>query len=156
MNRSLPYAEDMNYWKTGKSSPDVWMGRAKLEIAKVGGIVLQEAYGSEEIVGRGAYMIRFSANGIDEFKLVWPVLPVKGLRAHQKPLTDCQRAAKIQAATMLFHDVKSRCVAARVFGIRTAFFAFLVLPSGQAAAEITSQALQESLPFLLSSGPGHE
>jgi len=40
----LPYAEDMNYWKTGKSGPDVWMERAKVEIIKAGWVVLQQAH----------------------------------------------------------------------------------------------------------------
>ena len=35
----LPYAEDVNYWKTGQSAPDTWLDHAKTEIAAAGGAV---------------------------------------------------------------------------------------------------------------------
>lgn len=47
MNAKIVYAEEVNYWKTGQSSPDTWIDRAKGEIIATGGKVLSEAYGSE-------------------------------------------------------------------------------------------------------------
>jgi hypothetical protein len=141
----LPYAEDMNYWQTSKSSPDVWIGRAKSEIGKAGGVVIAEGFGADSLTGRAAYMIHFHTAMDEEFKVMWPVLPTKKAGS--------VIAARIQAATMLYHDVKSRCVAARVFGLRTAFFAYLILGDyGQTAAQMTSEQLVGSLPLLLASG----
>ncbi len=83
-----------------------------------------------------AHVIGFSVNG-DAFKLVWPVLEHEPADA---------LAAIRQAATMLYHDVKSRCIASRVFGARWAFHAELVLPDGRTAGQLTTPELAESLP----------
>ena len=69
----LPYAEDIgHYWETSKSSPEVWMDRARRLIGELGGVVNAEAFGSVE--DRAAYMITFTM-GEDKYKVVWPVLP---------------------------------------------------------------------------------
>jgi hypothetical protein len=133
------YAEDVgNYWKTSKTSPDTWLAKAKREIARAGGEVLAEAFGSEA-GGRSAYMLGFKFNG-EQFKVVWPVLPSKG---------GDDRAARIQAATMLYHDVKARAVSAKVLGVRTAFFSYLMLPDGRTAAQAATPELLDALPKLL-------
>jgi len=98
------YAEDVNYWQTSRSSSDTWIDRAKAEIAAAGGNVLGDAYGN---FGSGsAFMLAFELGG-QQYKITWPVLESR-MGKH--------KAAKVQAATMLYHDVKSKSVAAKVLG----------------------------------------
>lgn len=132
------YAEEVNYWKTGQSSPDTWLDKAKREIDTAGGWVLAEGYGSDAN-GRAAYMLGFELDG-QRYKVVWPVLPSKSKN---------ERAAKVQAATMLYHDIKAKCVTAKVMGSRAAFFSYLLLPDGRAAAEATFPEIARMLPAVL-------
>jgi|GEM_PF-1955476 len=44
----LPFAEEINYRKTSKSTPDTWLDRTEDIIEKVGGIVLMRAQGRME------------------------------------------------------------------------------------------------------------
>lgn len=134
------FAEDVNYWKTGTSSPDAWIDKTKIEIKSAGGRVLSEAFGSQG--GRTAYMLEFTF-GQDTFRAVWPVLPSK---------TKSERAARIQAATMLYHDVKAKCVSAKVHGVRAAFFQYAVLPDGRTAAQVTAPELVDLYPKMLKAG----
>jgi len=133
----LPYAEDVNYWMTGKSSPDAWTERSKKEIEKVGGRVTGEAYGSDG-EGRSAFMLSFTLEG-EAFKIVWPVLPTR--RGND-------RAARVQAATMMYHDIKARCMSALVLGKRAAFFTFLLLSDGRTANDVATPDLAYYLPEL--------
>ena len=130
----LPYAEDINYWRTGRSDPDTWMERAKAQVAKLGAKVLSEGYarGKE----KAAFMLHFEAQG-EEFRVVWQVLPTRG---------DNERAARIQAATLLYHDVKAKCLEATVKGVRAAFFEYLLLPDGRTASEASEPELLEGVP----------
>lgn len=131
----LPIAKELPYWKTGRSSPEEWVRKACSEIERAGGSIdlcLPSAYQA----GRMAHVIGFSVNG-DTFKLIWPVL------AHDP---DDALAALRQAATMLYHDVKSRCVASRVFGARWAFQAELCLPNGKTVGQLSTPELVEALP----------
>lgn len=132
------YAEDLNYWKTGQSSPDVWMEKTAKEIERAGGRVLGSAWAQDD-TGRAAFMLQFNM-GDDVFKLVWPVLESKSGNL---------KAARIQAATMMYHDVKARCVAAKVLGARASFMAFLLLPDGRTAAQASTPELAAALPRLL-------
>jgi len=137
------YAEEVgHYWKTSRSSPDVWVERAKKQIEKLGGTVLMEGFGNEPATGRAAYALAFEI-GEDRFKVVWPVLPSKG---------GDERAAKVQAATMLYHDVKAKSISAKVLGTRAAFFSYLMLPDGRTAAEVATPDLLEAMPKLLMGG----
>lgn len=132
---NLPTAKDLPYWRTGKSSPESWVQKACEEIERAGGridVCLPSAYQA----GRSAHVIGFSLNG-DTFKLVWPVL-------EHEP--GDKASAVRQAATMLFHDVKARCMAARVFGARWAFHAELCLPDGRTAGQLSTPELAEALP----------
>jgi len=138
----MPYADEVNYWKTGTTAPDTWIDNAKKEIARAGGKVLGEAFGRDES-GRAAYMLDFSF-GSERFRAVWPVLPVRNPKD--------ERAARIQAATCLFHDVKARCVSAKVLGTRAAFFNYLLLPDGRTAAQLAAPELTTAWPKLLTSG----
>lgn len=132
------FAEDVNYWQTSKSSPDVWLERTKRQIKRLDGRVLAEGFGSEPESGRAAFMLAFEVGG-DRFKIIWPVLPTRSKK---------ERAAKVQAATMLYHDIKARCVSAAVLGTRAAFFSFLVLPNGRVAGELSTPELTQAIPTL--------
>ena len=139
----LPYAEDLNFWKSGTSAPDKWIEDAIGLIESLGGEVLSHAFGAERS-GRAAYMINFTIGG-EEFRLVWPVLPTRsGKPADNLP-------AKRQAATMLYHDVKTKCLKAAIFGARTAFFEHLVLPDGRMASQAANYEICYVVPpmFLL-------
>lgn len=134
----LPDAEDINYWQTSKSGPDTWLERAAELIEQLGGTVYTHAFGKDD-QGNSAYMLQFKI-GEDAFKLVWPVL-------HSR--TGKDMAAKRQAATLLYHDVKAKCLTARILGSRTAFFSYLVLPDGRTAAAASIPELMENIPLSL-------
>jgi len=135
------YAEDIgSYWKTShRTSPDEWLEKAKREIIKAKGIILGEGFGSEPQTGRAAYMLAFAFKD-ERFKLIWPILPSR---------TKNEKAARIQAATMLYHDVKARCMTAKVLGPRIAFFSYLMLSNGQTASQVADVELLESIPKFL-------
>jgi hypothetical protein len=139
----LPYAEDVNYWRTSKSSPDAWMDRTRRQIEKLGGQVLAEGFGSEPGLGRAAYMLAFELEG-ERYKVVWPVLPSK---------TGNERAARVQAVTLLYHDIKAKAISAAVLGARAAFFSFLMLPDGRTATGVATPELTKLAPAMLTAGP---
>jgi len=132
------YAEQLPYWETSQASPDTWIERACQEIVRAGGVVKHEVYGRDQI-GRAGYALHFAFKE-DEFHILWPVIPSRAGN---------ERAARRQAATMLFHDVKAKCIAARVHGPRSAFFQYFVLPDGRTAAQVSGQDLLALLPRLL-------
>ena len=136
------YAEDVNYYKTGTSAPDTWIEKAKSEIKAAAGKVHGEAFGSEAATGRAAFMLEFEFSG-ERFRAVWPVLPCRAKSAAN------ERAAKVQAATMLYHDVKARCISAKVLGVRTAFFSYLMLPDGRTAAQVATPEVAQMWPRML-------
>lgn len=137
---AVKYAEDIgHYWKTSTSAPDAWIDKAKTEIRAAGGKVLSEAFGSDA-EGRAAFMLMFSF-GSEQFRAVWPVLPTR--RAQDA------RAARVQAATMLYHDIKAKAVAAKVHGVRAAFFQYLALPDGRTMAQVSTPELAVTYPKLL-------
>ena len=139
----LPYAEDVNYWITSKSSPDTWMDRSCRQIEKLGAHVLAEGFGSEPGLGRAAYMLAFELDG-EDYKVIWPVLYSK---------TNNDKAARVQAATLLYHDIKAKCISAAVLGVRAAFFSFLMLPDGRTAADVAIPELIKLAPAMLTVGP---
>ena len=59
------------------------------------------------------------------------------------------RAARIQAATMLYHDVKAKCVSAVALGTRASFLTYLMLPDGRTAAQASAPELEQVFPKLL-------
>lgn len=127
------YAEDVNYWKSSQTAPDTWIDKAKDEIRKVRGTITGEGFLSDG--SKSGYMLAFKF-GDEAFQAVWDVLPSK---------TGNVRAARIQAATMLYHDVKNRCVLVKVKGIRFAFMPYLLLPDGRTAASVPAQDLFRAL-----------
>ena len=135
------HAENVNYWQTSRTSPDTWLEKAKREIARVGGSVMGEGFMSDGT--KSSYLLAFQIGG-DQFKMVWPVLEFKKGNA---------RAARIQAATALYHEVKAACVKSKFLGARTAFFAFLMLPDGRTASQIATPEITEVFPPALTA-PG--
>lgn len=132
------YAEDIkHYWKTSSSSPDSWMIKARRQIEKLGGKVLAEGHGSQ--LGQEAYMLGFEIEG-ERYKVVWPVLPSK---------SDDQIAARRQATTMLYHDIKAKTISAAVLGVKAAFFSYLLLPDGRATLELATPELTDAFPKML-------
>src|SRR3990172_5404536 len=142
----LPFAEDVNYWRTSMSSADQWIDRAEEFIRWVGGDVLYQAFGSSR--GRSAFLLIFRVDN-ETYRITWPVLPTKGETIME------ERSARIQAATFLYHDTKAKCLHALIFGVRAAFFEYLLLPSGLTASEISREDLRVSLflPPGVSGGP---
>jgi len=134
----LPYAEDIgHYWQTSQSSPDMWVERAKKVIQDMGGQILADGFGSAN--GRAAFMIAFKFKD-QPYKVVWPVLPTYSGK---------EGAAKRQAATLLYHDVKAKAMTASVLGFETAFFAYMLLPDGRVSSELVKPELAEAFPKLL-------
>jgi len=136
------YAEDINYWKTSTAAPDAWIDKAKAEIRAAGGRVLNEAFGADQD-GRAAFMLDFTF-GRDRFRAVWPVLSPRNPKD--------TRAARVQAATLLYHDVKAKCVSAKVHGVRAAFFQYAVLGDGRTAAQVAEPDLIQLYPKMLTAG----
>ena len=133
------YAEQVNYWRTSRSSPDLWLVRIKALIKKAGGTVLADGFGHDALTGRGAYMLGFELQQ-ERYKIVWPILPTKA---------GDEQSAKRQAMTMIYHDVKSRIVSAKVLRTRAAFFSYLMLPDGRSASQVATPELLEALPTFL-------
>jgi len=132
----VEFSEQCNYFKTSKAAPDMWFEKTENIICEKGGEVLQSGFGNEPSVGRAAYMLRFSIKDA-VYKIIWPVLPSENGE---------KMAARRQAATMLFHDVKAKLIAAQVLGSRIAFFQWVELPNGQPACQLTNTQLLESVP----------
>lgn len=134
------YAEDIgHYWKTSTTAPDTWIDKTKAEIKAAGGKIGPSAFG-DDATGRAAYMLEFTF-GADTFRAVWVVLPTR------KPVD--ARAARIQAATAMYHDVKAKCVAAKFCGLRAAFFQYALLPDGRTAGQVAAPELAARYPKLL-------
>lgn len=133
-----PYAEDVNFWQTSQASPDTWIDRTKAQLKTLGGEFRGEGFGNDSN-GRSAYLLAFSIAG-DEFKIIWPVLKSK---------KGNERAARVQAATTMYHYVKATCLYAVVVGAKTAFFSHLLLPDGRTAAQVSGYELAEMTPRLL-------
>jgi hypothetical protein len=145
MTETLPYADEIRYWKTGQSSPDAWIDKTVGVIKEMGGLNISEAFGSSR--GRAAFCLAFEIGG-ERFRVVWPVLQTR------RP--DDERAARVQAATLLYHDCKAKAIAASVLGTRTAFFHALMLPDGRTLAEVANPLLAESIPAGLLGQRGDE
>jgi hypothetical protein len=132
-------AETVNYWKSSTTSPDKWFERTKQTIKSVGGTIEQSVMASDDRLGYEAFAIRFTLED-EVFAIKWPVLRSRSGK---------QAAARIQAATALYHDVKACVVRAQFLGARAAFATWLELPGGRTVAESTSEQLCEGLPKLL-------
>lgn len=126
-----------HYWKTSRTGIEGWQEKTERQIKAAGGKVTGEG-----IVRQGeqaAIMVAFELGG-DAFRLVWPVL-------HSN--SGNRRAAQIQAATALYHDIKARCVRAKFVGSRPAFIDALLLPDGRTVSEASLPELMQDVPQLL-------
>lgn len=136
------YAEDLPYWKSGQSSPDTWVERTVKVLQSLGGTILMEAFG-KDASGRAAFVLACKI-GDDNYRVVWPVLPSKAGN---------EKAARIQAATMMYHDIKAKAVSAAVLGVRSSFFSYLQLLDGRTPVEMSKVEIANTLHlFALSSG----
>jgi len=129
-------AEELgHYYATSKSSPDDWLDKTEKLIEGHGGKVLVRSYGKAE--GSAAYLIGFLLDG-RRYKIVWPVLPTK----------KSEQAARIQATTMMYHDVKAKIMVAAVLGNRAAFFQYMLLDDGRTVTEVAGPELAIVFPDL--------
>lgn len=133
------YANNINYWKTSNVSPDKWMLKTMKLITGIGGTVLGQGFGSDVSQGKAAYMLTFELEG-QRFKLVWPVLPTR--------YKDDELAARRQATTFIYHDVKARVMSAKVLGTRAAFFGYLQLPDGRTLTQATLDEVLQGVPLI--------
>lgn len=140
-----PIPEELRYWKSGTSTPDVWINKTIRILEEYGAVFHYKAFGKDG--DKKAYVMEFSIGG-ERFKLVWPVL----IPQKEKDMLAAQR----QAATMLHHDIKARLMYATVHGTRNAFLPMLLVPdsSGRllAMGEIATPELKDRIPKMLSSG----
>ncbi len=116
------------------------MQKTRNLIEKLGGKVTAEGFGATDETS--AYMIAFELKG-QKYKVVWPVLP---------SATDKTLAAKRQAATLLYYDIKAKAMTASVLGNEVAFFSYMILPDGRTASELTKPELGQSFPLQLRPG----
>jgi len=135
--------EKLPYWKTSQSSADTWLDRTVKLIVDFSGEVMNLAQGVDYRSGQAAFMIVFRLQG-DVFKIVFPVLEPKN--------KGDVRAAKIQAATILYHDVKARLVSSMILGARNVFFGNLLLENGATAAELENPELSINRILRIESG----
>jgi hypothetical protein len=54
---------------------------------------------------------------------------------------------------MLYHDIKNSCVKVKVFGARSAFFHYLMLPDGRNVSQAGNVELSELFPKMLTVQP---
>jgi hypothetical protein len=137
------YAEEVNYWKTGSSAPEVWIDKTKREIRAIGGEVVGSADITEDGTGHSAFAVAFRLQGQD-YQIKWPIL---------RPKQGDLQAARRQAATAMYYDVKAMCVKSKFLGARPAFMPFLQLPDGRTAAEASNEDLAAILPKLIGATP---
>ena len=145
MQLKQPYADSLPYWKTSNISAESWIDKAKEELRRANGKIVTEMFASAE--GKEGYMLTFSF-GEDVFSIQWPVLKPSSSKEADK------KSAKVQAATMLYHDIKARCVSARVLGIRSAFMGYLLMANGQTADQVSNADYMMMIPKVLMLGTG--
>lgn len=133
-----PFAEDLPYWRTSRTSHDGWIEKLRRLIENTfHGAIDREAFGKSD--GRAAFLVEFTVEG-ERFRICWPVLESR----HEDEL-----AARRQAATMMYHDAKARALAAKVFGARFAFFQYLLLGDGRTVGQLADRELALEIPSVL-------
>ncbi len=138
MSKSKPLcAEDLPYWKTSQVATDSWLAKASAEITKAGGVV--RGQGNLMMDGKQVVFIEFLIES-EPYRIGYPAL--------QTRVKGQERAAIIQAATAMYHDVKARCVSLRWLGARTAFGGYRLLPNGQTDGQISTPELAQVLMLL--------
>ncbi len=134
----IRYAEEAPYWKTSRTAAEDWVEKAKRVIVGAGGRVLADMVLNVE--GKTTYVIKF-AMAIDgqerEYRIDWPVL---------KSRAGDERAAKVQAATVLYHAVKSLLLLAIPYGPRASHLIWELMPDQKTT--VLQAAAQEFQPLL--------
>lgn len=130
--QTLPLAHTVPYFKTGRSTPDSWINKTKQLLRKLGATNIDEGFLS--ISGHATFGLSFKF-GQDTFRVTWPVLTPKD--------PGDESAARIQAATYVFHQCKEMCIAAAVLGPRSAFVSYLLLPTGRTVVESSNSLIAE-------------
>ena len=102
----LPYAESVNYYKTGRTAADKKLDQTSRLIEDVGGEIHMKMLGM--MYGRSAVILGFTLDGVPH-QIAWPILETK---RGEKDTT----AARLQAATFVYHDVKAKVVSYQVLG----------------------------------------
>lgn len=142
---NLPEAESLPYWMTSRTDPEAWFERIENLLEANGGKLNGRAM-VKEPSGNTVFALSFSF-GPERFRVFWPALPSKKGNS---------RAARVQAATMIYHDVKERLVRLRIFGPRSAFADWLILPDGRTFNEVTNEEFANALPRLLTGGNSYD
>ncbi len=130
----LPNAEEVNYWKTSRSSADSWIDKAVSVVEGFGATDIQHGFGQRD--GTGAFVLMFRIDD-ERFKIAWPILPTKSPKD--------MPAARVQAATLLYHDAKARSLSASILGVRQAFIGYLLLPDGRTVSELAAPEISEHI-----------
>lgn len=138
--RQLPFAKDLPYWRTSSSSVETWLEKIRRLILAADGDVISEAFADQQ--GNRAFLFEFDLAG-ERFRVTWPVCQI----SKDEEL----RAAKVQAVTMVYHDLKARIVTAKVIGAKRALLSYLLI-GGRTAGDIAEHFDPDSLPRLLT-GP---
>lgn len=133
--RNKLYAEDLPYWKSGTQYNRA-IEEAVNTLGKYGANVTMN--GQFVIDGDKVLAVQFSLDG-DEYRIVERVI------LPRKRTTANDRAAEIQAAAALKHNVKARVNQYLRNGARSAFMSALILPNGKVAHEESNVNLQRLL-----------
>lgn len=146
------YAQDVNYYRTGTTAPETWLEKSKAEIRAVGGDVSGEAYMERD--GQRAYTLLFTFDA-ESYRISWPVLPLKpNPRRSKAELKADERAARIQATTFMYYDIKAKCMVVKVLGPQAAFLQYRVMADGSTPAEQGLLTGQVALPAGFRLGDG--
>lgn len=135
---NLPAAEDVNYWRTGRSAVDSWIDKCCRLIDEVGGTIIQKGMIWQN--GDSVCLLAFSIDG-ESYRVGWPVLKTRAGDSDDP-------AARIQAATFMYHDVKAKVMIAKVLGPRCAFIGNLMVTKNSTVGELNNLQLQKALPQL--------
>lgn len=137
----MTFAEDVNYWRTGQRDPDTLLDHAERHIVDAGGTI--DARGIGRFGGNESVLLGFTIGG-ERFRITWPVL-----KTRNDDDRAMRRAARIQAATFVLHDVKAKSLAAQVLGWRSAMMPYLLTANGRTLSELSAPELESCLPKLL-------
>lgn len=139
----IRFAEEAPYWKTSRTAAEDWIERAKKVIVSAGGKVLADMVLSIE--GKTTFVTKF-AMAIDgqerEYRIDWPVLKSRG---------GDERAAKIQAATVMYHAVKSMLLLAVPYGPRASYLIWDLMPDKKTT--VIQLAAEDFRPLLPPAAP---
>lgn len=138
----MKYANEVDYWKTGQTrTPEQWIALAVKQLEDHGATNVVTASGDND--GRHCFMMQFMLAG-QQHRIIWPVLPVRWTDSESD-----KRAAKVQAATVLYHEVKHRCVVATRYGSQFGWFAYQQLPDGRTVQQLSSDELMRGVPEVM-------